>query len=106
MSELTDLEITERLMEIVGFKYEYALMNGKRVGEFNGELIEFNPLTDKALCFDLMVKYDVIYLDGCALVNYTTTGFYSDEDYQCSAEVINKDPQKAICLAIIEAHND
>lgn len=57
----------------------------------------YNPLTDDALCFQLMVKYkiDFFHVNGiyCASDNKLVTA-------QCDT------PNKAICLAIIEAHKE
>ena len=59
----------------------------------------YNPLTDDALCFQLMVKYEVQpWLDGDGSGNWCAT--INNE--------IGRDfsPNKAILLAIIEAHNE
>ena len=66
MSELTDLEICKRIAEIEGFTFctggKYARVEVRRDNTVYG-YVDFNPLTDKALCFDLMVKYGVMCKD-------------------------------------------
>ena len=79
MNELTDLQICKRIAEIEG--HETLPCDEYQEGDFyiviNDHGEDYNPLTDDALCFQLMVKY--VYDDS---------------------------PNKAICLAIIEAHKD
>tara|TARA_R110002051_G_scaffold301683_1_gene369645 strand:+ start:740 stop:991 length:252 start_codon:yes stop_codon:yes gene_type:complete len=81
---MTDLEICKRIAEIEGIS-DYIFIN-----------YDYNPLTDKALCFDLMVKHKV------------DTEWWGDELGAYipvnDGEIHDKNPQKAICLAIIEAH--
>ena len=65
MSELTDLEICKRIAEI-----EFNDLIDYYEHEFDGICIDkpmcgmvfreaYNPLTDDALCFQLMVKYKI-----------------------------------------------
>lgn len=60
---------------------------------------EYNPLTDDALCFNLMVKYkvDVEFFVDCV------SGYIGGS---CKGESIDDSPNKAILLAIIEANNE
>lgn len=89
MSELTDLEICKKIADIEGFP--------EQVLEFHDDhILNYNPLTDKALCFDLMVKYKV-ELDFVSSYCACLMGEY-EWGY-------NENPQKAICLAIIAKHN-
>ena len=60
----------------------------------------YNPLTDDALCFQLMVKYKV-------KVIYETGPDYYHAFVTCPLNKIgysDENPNRAICLAIIEAH--
>jgi hypothetical protein len=59
----------------------------------------YNPLTDDALCFKLMVKYkiDLYFTDD----GYTRAWQYH---HICGQDSLNKSTNRAICLAIIEAH--
>ena len=99
---MTDLEICKRIAEI---EHGSAYIDCDDTGEFinlnnpmsdrGGEM--YNPLTDKALCFDLMVKYklSLIAPEG------------EQEDWDCVIRdvlTVHKSPNRAICLAIIEAH--
>jgi len=98
---MTDLEICKRIAQIEN-KYDELL--GKQAS-YNSRLVHvqeeanitrwFNPLTDKKLCFELMVKHkiEVEWLgDEC--------GAYRDD---LKGEIHDESPQRAICLAIIEA---
>ncbi|MCP4987614.1 MAG: hypothetical protein GY928_16610 [Colwellia sp.] len=64
----------------------------------------YDPLTDDALCFKLMVKYKVnmswLWEENDGTPHYQA---YISED--SSDVAYNKSPNRAICLAIIEAHN-
>ena len=104
---LTDLEISKRIAEIEG-----EILSG--VGEHNVYIkckpslvgnVQFNPLTDDALCFQLMVKYEVNinrYYDLASISSdYTNKPDLSSVSFFTDDASINK----AICLAIIEAHS-
>lgn len=61
---------------------------------------DYNPLTDDALCFQLMVKYKVdIEHFKCG----TVSAYIEDKNH---GEVIDTSPNKAILLTIIEAHKE
>ena len=75
MSELTDLEICNRIAEI-----------------------EFNDLIDDALCFGLVKKYGVEIIPQWDRVS-------ANNGIECAHEYA-KNPNKAICLAIIGANKD
>ncbi len=105
--ELTDLEICKRIAEIEGLsplsEDEWDLSDGCLI--LINDCSEFyNPLTDDALCFQLMKKHkvEVDYDDkevsiyghpAHRFIAITTIGYVDD---------INK----AILLAIMEAHNE
>jgi len=109
MNELTDLQICKKIAEIEGYHTNLAI---KCEGVWcsmndNNCYGVFNPLTDDALCFQLMVKYD------CDLISPYRPN--KDTHWECQiftsdcADVVsiyNDSPNKAICLAIIEAHKD
>ena len=99
MSELTDLEICKSIAEI---EHGRAYIDGDDTGNFinlnhpmsdrGGE--SYNPLTDDALCFQLMVKHKADFIP-----------YYRDE-YRAqikSIYMVSKSPNRAICLAIIES---
>jgi hypothetical protein len=133
MSELTDLEICKRIAEIecvkvsevannflmrkditfgltVNISLEFArckTLEDYRQVEADRERNLYNPLTDDALCFQLMVKYD------CDLISPYRPN--NDTHWECqiftedcadAVSVYDDSPNKAICLAIIEAHKD
>jgi hypothetical protein len=96
MSELTDLEICTRIAEIEGlndFTY-FEDVNGERQLSVNKN--HFNPLTDKALCFDLMVKHEMEFFRYAKTWNCSWYGEHPS--------IQDKNPQRAICLAIIAKH--
>ena len=96
---MTDLEICKRIAEIEGYRVSTDVKPS--CGSVYANIYpdncygNYNPLTDKALCFDLMVKYNVVFLDSEASV--TTL-------HSCNGYAEHPDPQKAICLAIIDSH--
>lgn len=104
MSGLTDLEICKRIAEIKGVSYFEFPDCIVRTSEPDGtgtpqEAIGvYNPLTDDALCFQLMVKYEVDIA-----FNDEWCGIYND--YATKGVLFEGIPiNKAICLAIIEAN--
>lgn len=104
MKELTDLEICKRIAEIEGAEVEIGLKDRKGFQNllwYDEGVIRglYNPLTDNALCFRLMVKYSVI-------IDYERNGYLAvikaNKGYPSLGA--GGTPNKAICLAIIEAH--
>jgi len=108
---MDDLEICKRIVEIEGYKF--GTVHGTPVIVSDSEdCTSFNPLADDALCFQLMVKYDInltsmepTLKDGSDGYEYTC---YKQGAYQNVSAIlsIDKSPNKAICLAIIEAHKE
>ena len=113
---MNDLEICKRIAEIE--RHEFYVLKSElheypsiKVftedvnGKYWASSMDYNPLTDKALCFDLMVKYlsgfDVRKPRGKG--NNYFQAFYRDNSADCKTD---ENPQKAICLAIIEAHSN
>ena len=118
LSNLTDLEICKRIAEIEGKDF-YLLESGgdtyplikvwqdsvlkdKCVPKRFFEARDYNPLADDALCFKLIVKYkvEICYDDK-------DVSIYEDGDRKyiaISTKSFTDKPNKAICLAIIEAH--
>jgi hypothetical protein len=107
MRELTDLEICQRIAEIEGKSYwfhgtgEGICMNyieGKRASK----VLYYNPLTDDALCFKLMVKYSVrVETENCSAWTDNDDGYPQYEVIHCKGTI-----NKAICLAIIESKEE
>jgi len=107
---MNDLEICKRIAEIEGVKID--VLGGKAIldeilGGIRVRLTEYNPLTDDALCFQLMVKYD------CDLISPYRPN--NDTHWECqiftdncadAVSICDDSPNKAICLAIIEAHKE
>jgi len=112
MIKSTDLEICKRIAEIEGeevtvrFDWDDNLRTQLSYGsEFEDRMPEYNPLKDDALCFQLMVKYD------CDLISPYRPN--NDTHWECqiftdncadAVSIYDDSPNKAICLAIIEAH--
>ena len=128
MSELTDLQICKRIADIEGVHYMETQYKGNAnfialisQNDFTGTLPEmigkYDPLTDDALCFHLMVKYKIkpyykdipwppmkddfsaMPLPVARDSNEELTTFRGWVDLT-NSETLNK----SICLAIIEAH--
>ena len=107
---MTDLEICQKIAEIEGvassidLKISQSINDGFCESDFLKWEDLYNPLTDKALCFDLMIKHGVnIDLASCknkgkyvAMWEYTME-FDGGTSY-------GDTPQRAICLAIIAKH--
>ena len=119
---MDDLEICKKIAEIEKINYTTCVnvkvcpaRNAIYFREYEGNrpapmytkaLREYNPLTDDALCFRLMVKYKV-ELDFWS--SEAEIYFCPEYDERIPVTVDCKDmkkPNKAICLCIIEAHNE
>ena len=112
MNDLTDLQICKRIAEIEGEEYFSDNLTSVNIMAHCPALtvdaiFMYNPLTDDALCFQLMVKYQIKVM------------YESNPNYYHASKVIHakgkkpfrigesdSSPNKAILLAIIEAHND
>lgn len=105
MNDLSDNEIIGALISISGAKSAGMLMNGIQLWNWSGTTWQgFDALVDDALCFQLMVKYD------CDLISPYRPN--NDTHWECqiftdncadAVSIYNDSPNKAICLAIIEA---
>jgi hypothetical protein len=110
--ELSKLEICKGVAEIEGHK-----LTVEGVGSITGSWFkvdedilhgasttrgEYNPLTDDALCFRLMLKYKVLQeLTGDKTYRAVICNWgKGSEYYRGTGTTLNM----AICLAIIEAH--
>lgn len=104
MSELTDLEICKRIAEIEGVRaVELGSESECWIGDENHD--EYNPLTDKALCFDLMVKYEIDVQSPYRPQGETRWEInYWIDAYSDAGVIYDENPQRAICLAIIAKH--
>ena len=113
---MNDLDICKRIAEIEGVKlYGNSLTIEGTLSHVhdNNELgynVQYNPLTDKALCFDLMVKYH-IELTPLKGGDFLATPIKKYDVYGAPAMCLNNgyvdyNPQRAICLAIIEANKE
>ena len=117
MSELTDLEICKKVAAIelgkscfcnngipdhvYTSKVNMNAIFGKKHGDVDGNT-EFNPLTDDALCFKLMVKYDLDVISPYRKNNETKWEAQSfANNYATTFSVYDESPNRAICLAII-----
>jgi hypothetical protein len=108
MSKLTDLEICKRIAEIEGF--EFRIQNGKVLPENPAEAITgkltdvYNPLTDDALCFKLMIKYDIAPFK-CEFGGYECV-YDVDLVLSGSGVVNDENANRAICIAIIHLREE
>ena len=114
---MDDLSICKRIAEIEGFK---ARINAPYRDDFKHVIAEgyaktkdkmgywddvYNPLTNDALCFQLMVKYRIKF-SWLWSANDGTDHYEAYINNGGSWCKFDKSPNKAICLAIIEAHKD
>jgi len=120
MTELTKLDICKKIAAIEGVD---IILPGERCGNgYDNEVIyqaterseagvwvrnkEYNPLTNKALLFDLMVKYD-IYIDHHVGYCFVTGNGEDGEFTRCEIKFENKQEiPHAVLLAIIEVHDN
>ena len=110
MNELTDLEICRRIAEIENLEHYISenkkyCMTRDKLSTYVIRHVEYNPLTDDALCFKLCFEYGVCIdyesgdvfirggdgFDGCLSVIKFEDGCFESL-------------KRAICLAIIKAH--
>ena len=109
MEQLTDLELCKRIAEIecyvfdTGGKYFRCEIteHGKVVGYIN-----YNPLTDDALCFQLLKKYNIDLISPYLPNN--DTKYEAQIFINGIADVLSEyddNANKAILLAIVAAHN-
>ena len=112
MSKLTDLEIRKEISIILlneQFPKAKSIEFDERQNCFWVETVGFSswplldPLTDDALNHQLMIKYKIDVLNPCKFVNAYVC-FKSGNAAKIKAT--DKNLNKAICLAIIEANKD
>ena len=97
---MNDLEICKRMGEIESLNGDFGThLNGAHGRRYiDGSFKYYNPLTDDALCFKLMIKHGVErrILDG--IVYYSIP--FKSSMYQAEPDC----DSTAVSLAIIEAH--
>ena len=105
MSELTDLELCKRISEIDGVPTQFVGGRLITVNVNGGVGVNYNPLTNKALLFDLMVK-NKVWVDHGEVCCFTL-GNDGDSDFATSCVSFKDIPlPHAILTAILEANND
>jgi hypothetical protein len=109
---MNDLEICKRIAEIEGelpILEESIKARNKILAQVQRKITItdiYNPLTDDALCFKLMIKYRVMLdYDNDLFIAQTLKGLFSSGWEPTENLTRLESPNKAICLAIIEAHN-
>jgi hypothetical protein len=98
MNELTDLQICQRIAEIEGVKL-MPYRQGDRTAFSAGSQTIYNPLTDDALCFQLMIKYKISLIQH---QNNTAVYCIWNHDQKHATNTMTN-PNRAICLAIIKS---
>lgn len=95
---MTDLEICKKIAEIEG--YDISFQDGFVCFEKENDIgFELNPLENKALCWDLMIKHNIAL--------QKTKDYFGAERYEVyinPSSIYDENPQKAVCLAIIKKH--
>ena len=104
MSELTDLEICKRIGEIESLNGDFGThLNGAHGRRYiDGSFKYYNPLTDDALCFQLMVKYEVNVDSYLGVTSISSD--YTNKPNIAQVSYMDYTINKAICLTIIKAH--
>ena len=104
MNELTDLEICQRIAEIenrvisgIGSLNVFVKCEPSQVGNE-----QYDPLADDALCFRLMLKYDMPPMKS-ETNNLYDCVFDINKAISGAGIISNESPHKAICLAIIKS---
>jgi hypothetical protein len=103
MNELTDLQICQRIAEIEGVDL-MPYRQGDRTAFAAGSQTIYNPLTDDALCFKLMIKYDIAPFK-CEFGGYECV-YDVDLVLSGSGVVNDENPNRAICIAIIHLREE
>ena len=112
---MTDLEICKRIAEIEGLAHTLennCFGDGKSVYADTANhtgLKHYNPLTDDALCFQLMVKYAIEVkppFTGVQVNTKVVWSIFNGIDDFDNYYLYDKNTNRAICLAIIEAHKE
>lgn len=114
MKKLTELEICKRIAELEGFVEHRINFDEDPKNQFEVKVNfhywdQYNPLTDDALCFHLMIKYDVeMQITSERDKHDKSRGKYPKQYYASikADEAMSVSPNKAICLAIIKAHKE
>jgi len=108
---MNDLEICKAIAEIeFGEKSDDWWYSEGIVSYFTSDLVgffkqakEYNPLTDDALCFQLMIKYSVnLNIQDTSRKNVFHKYIACVDDFGVGMDKTS--PNKAVCLAIIEAN--
>lgn len=98
---MDDLSICKKIAELEGVQHQIQCEDMPHAYIYSEELnMEYNPLTDDDLCFQLMVKYKVWRWSNPAPGKFNAV--INGVQGWVSGETLNK----AILLAIIEAHKE
>ena len=103
---MNDLEICKRIAEIEKLPHRLEEgMNDKFINTSTiyGDVCEYNPLTDDALCFQLMIKYCVDF-NHAMFTDDTLHRYQAVNTITGKGFGLDKNPNKAICLAIIKIY--
>ena len=99
MDKLTDLEICKRIAEIEGVEHTNDGIQVRYWYKEGAPVQNYNPLTDDALCFKLMVKYKISLIQH---QNNTAVYCIWDHDEKHATDTMTN-ANRAICLAIIQS---
>ena len=115
MEELTDLEIKVEVAKIhLGsgsdiHKREHNGFVGYLPSDCVGQLTEFDPLNNDALCFQLMIKHKVELNFSAKFFSQANVPDFENDDEHATLSSVDYwsdgcSHNKAICLVIIEAN--
>ena len=115
---MDDVDICKRIAEIEGVNYtmgvnrnvypaQDVLLYHER-DDRRERLKKYNPLENDSTTFQLMVKHGIELTpmpSGCWCATVVTTYTIDEQaDYRRCTSWLDDNPNKAICLSIIEAH--
>tara|TARA_R110002126_G_C10140133_1_gene470546 strand:+ start:63 stop:386 length:324 start_codon:yes stop_codon:yes gene_type:complete len=102
---MNNLDICKRIAKIDGVE----LLGPNKINykpAYSMSAVRYDPLTDDALCFQLMIKYDVELspmFNGCWCATVAQAYTFDEQiDYRLCSTGLDENPNMAICLAIIE----
>jgi len=114
IAEIDDVEhLCDRGVVILSENYS-ELINTICSGRYSPEQVikiinkaAYSPLTDDALCFQLMVKYDIDLMSPYRVNGETKwQAQIFSKNYADAFSIYDESPNKAILLVIIEANNE
>ncbi len=110
MNKLTDLEICKRIAEIEGVSlYDKPNDMTGNLETVYPPYMSYNPLTDDALCFKFCCEDGITVQKSMSVINGKMEWngkYYATHPRNKDFGSVDENPNKAVCLEKIEAHNE